>query len=360
MKFIHMGDVHLGAEPESGTYLGPIRKKEIWEAFRDAIGICEKEDVDLLLIPGDLFHGQPLLREVKEVSYLFGSLSKTKVVLIAGNHDCLLDTSHYYDVVFPENVTFLMDAKEDSVYFPEWNTEVFGLSYEKKQISEPRYDRLQVSDENRINILLAHGNIMGGDKSIPIKKSAIEEAGFDYAALGHLHTRIEISDRISYSGGFEPFDKKEIGQKGYIAGEITKQGGVSEVRFRFVPHAKRQYVRLEVEVLPEATEFSVEEAAYHQMMECGLQHMYLLSFTGKRAKEMALRTDIIRETLLRRGCHVIETEDVTSPDFSVDDLLGEHGDDFIGKYIRTLSQEKDAKLAAKATEYGLQALLLKE
>lgn len=360
MRFIHVGDVHLGAEPESGTYLGPIRKKEIWEAFRDVIETCEREAVDLLLLPGDLFHGQPLLREVKEVSYLFGSLSKTKVVLIAGNHDCLLDTSHYYDVIFPDNVTFLMDTKEDSVYFPEWNTEVFGLSYEKKQIAEPRYDSLRVADATRINILLAHGNISGGDKSIPIKRSAIEEAGFDYAALGHLHTRIEVSDRISYSGSFEPLDKKETGEKGYISGEIIKRGTVSEVKFRFIPHAKRKYVRLEIEVSPEMTEFSVAEEAYRQMEERGLQNMYLLSFVGKRAQELYLRTDTIRDTLLRRGCHVIEAEDTTSPDFSVEELLQEHGEDFIGNYIRTLLQEKDRECAQKAIEYGLQALLLKE
>ena len=29
MKFLHAGDVHLGAEPESGTDLGPLRRREI-------------------------------------------------------------------------------------------------------------------------------------------------------------------------------------------------------------------------------------------------------------------------------------------------------------------------------------------
>ena len=125
MKFIHVGDVHLGAEPESGTDLGPLRKAELWEAFRDIIELCEREQVELLLLPGDLFHSQPLLKDVKEVDYLFRRLTKTKVVMIAGNHDCLLPSSHYYDVTFPEYVTFLMDTRVDSVYLPELNTEVF-------------------------------------------------------------------------------------------------------------------------------------------------------------------------------------------------------------------------------------------
>ena len=42
---------------------------------------------DLLLVAGDLFHRQPLLRELKEVDGLFASLDRTQVVLVAGNHD---------------------------------------------------------------------------------------------------------------------------------------------------------------------------------------------------------------------------------------------------------------------------------
>ena len=42
--------------------------------------MCEEEQTELLLIAGDLFHRQPLLRELKEVDYLFGSLTKTQVV----------------------------------------------------------------------------------------------------------------------------------------------------------------------------------------------------------------------------------------------------------------------------------------
>ena len=110
MKFLHMGDVHLGAEPENGTGLGQVRRAEIWETFREIIELCEREQIDSLLLAGDLFHGQPLLREVKEVDHLFRSLTHTRVVMIAGNHDCLLPSSHYYDVTFPEHVTFLMDT----------------------------------------------------------------------------------------------------------------------------------------------------------------------------------------------------------------------------------------------------------
>ncbi len=358
MKFIHLGDAHLGAEPESGTSLGPVRKKEIWDAFQRVLSVCNEEKIDLLLIPGDLFHGQPLLRDVKEVAYLFGTLTHTKVVMIAGNHDCLLPESHYYDVELPQNVTFLRSTQGDSVYFPEYNTEVFGASYETKQIAESRYDAIKINIKTRINILIAHGNINCTDKSIPIHRAAIEQNGFDYAALGHLHTRFDISNRIAYSGGFEPFERKETGPKGYIAGEIQKEETADSIlSWRFVPNARREYVNLHVEITPETTELSLCEAVLESMMKRGLQHMYLITLAGTRAKELVFREESIRETIAARGGFIVEWKDTTRPDFSLEELKKEHGNDFIGRFLERMQEEPDKELAEKAVEYGLQSLL---
>ena len=361
MKFIHMADVHLGAEPESGTSLGPIRKREIWDAFRDVIEVCEKEQVDLLLIPGDLFHGQPLLRDVKEVDFLFRKLTHTKVVMIAGNHDCLMPDSHYYDIPFPDHVTFLMDHWADSVYFPELNTEIFGLSYEVKQIAEPRYDAIQVQNPDRINILIAHGNINGGDKSIPIHRAAIETAGFDYAALGHIHTRIDISHRIAYSGGFEPLERKETGKKGYIRGEITKQKGMESMLYwEFVPHAKREYIPLEVEVTTETTELSLCEKICLEIRNRGMQHMYMVTLVGTRSREMVWKESVLLEAVQNRGGLVVEFQDASVPDFPIERLKEEQKGNLIGQFIEAMEQQEDRELASQALQYGLQAMLARD
>ena len=84
MRFIHMADVHLGAAPDGKADWSEARKNEIWETFRSSIADARRENVDLLLIAGDLFHRQPLLEELREVNYLFSTLQNTRVVLIAG------------------------------------------------------------------------------------------------------------------------------------------------------------------------------------------------------------------------------------------------------------------------------------
>ena len=54
---------------------------------RRVIAGIREDPVDLLFISGDLFHRQPLMRELKEVNYLFSTIPDTRVYLMAGNHD---------------------------------------------------------------------------------------------------------------------------------------------------------------------------------------------------------------------------------------------------------------------------------
>ena len=109
MKFIHIADVHLGAEPEGLKLGSESRAKELWDGLEQVINVCEWEEIDLLLIAGDLFHRQPLHRELKELNYLFSRLSKTKVVFIVGNHDydmieaikkaCVFESIKFIDLI---------------------------------------------------------------------------------------------------------------------------------------------------------------------------------------------------------------------------------------------------------------------
>ena len=78
MKFIHIADVHLGVQPDAGTAYSAERPQEVWDSFSRVIRLCEMEKVDLLLVAGDLFHRQPLFRELKEVNYDPGDFDSGK------------------------------------------------------------------------------------------------------------------------------------------------------------------------------------------------------------------------------------------------------------------------------------------
>ena len=253
MKFFHIADTHLGAIPDAGFAWSEERRSEIWESFRSVVAKADREEVDLLLIAGDLFHRQPLMRELKEVNYLFSTLKKTKVVFIIGNHDYLKVDSYYLDFPWSENVTCLRGKECESVVFEDLDTEVYGLSYHTREIKEPKYNDLQPEKKAGFSILLGHG---GDAKHIPIDRKKLLLSGFDYIALGYEHkASVMQSMHMAYAGSLEPLSVQETGKHGFILGEINEDS----TTIRFVPFACREYINIKVRLSSDITEDELEE-----------------------------------------------------------------------------------------------------
>lgn len=346
MKFIHIADVHIGAKPDSDYPWGNLREKEILQSFCDLIGICEKEQIELLLIAGDLFHRQPLLRELKELNYQFEKIPNTKVVLIAGNHDYIGSKSHYVDFEWARNVTMLKTDQIDKVYFPELDTEVYGFSYHRRNIPEARLEGIRPDANDHLHILLAHG---GDEKNIPMNCNAVKELPFDYIALGHIHKPTILSNKCAFVGSFEPLDKNEIGDRGYILGELTKQG----VHIEFIPHSIRRYEWLEIQVTPEMTQGAICDEVASRIGKEGSENIYRVHLTGFKDVDIQVEEDRIKEL-----GNVIEVIDDTVPDYDFEKLRQDNKENIIGLYIDKIYESDTAEdIKTKALYYGLEALL---
>ena len=86
MKFIHTADIHWGMVPDSDRPWGKKREQAIRLTFQAIIEDARDSRADLLLISGDLFHRQPLARDLKEVNYLFSTIPGTRVVTVSYTH----------------------------------------------------------------------------------------------------------------------------------------------------------------------------------------------------------------------------------------------------------------------------------
>ena len=350
MKFIHIADVHIGARPDAAFPWGIQREKEILSSFNRMIDSCNEKQIDLLLIAGDLFHRQPLIRELKEINYCFEKLNNTQVVMIAGNHDYIGVRSHYIDFSWAKHVHLLKEEELDSIYLEEINTEVYGFSYHTRDITEARYDKVYPGCEERINILLAHA---GDEKNVPIDKKKVQQNGFDYIALGHIHKPEILGERMAYSGSLEPLDKNENGERGYILGEIEKTNDTSSIQISFVPSAVRQYYKLELLVTPRTTNGALQDQVKSKIQEYGMEHIYSLDLTGLRDADILFS----KEDLLEFG-NVIEVEDQTIPDYDFDALYQENQDNIIGLFIKRIREEAEQDtIAQKALYFGIEALL---
>lgn len=358
MKFIHIADVHLGAVPDSDKPWGKDREKEIWDSFRKIISVCNEEKVDLLLIAGDLFHKQPLVRELKEVNYLFSKLNTAQVVLMAGNHDYLGARSHYPEYEWDKRVHMFFSNDLQTMGFPELNTEVYGFSYVNRDITTPLYDNIKPADSDKLQILLAHG---GDEKNIPINRKKLALAGFDYVALGHIHKPEIINSRMAYSGSLEPLDKNETGERGYILGEIIAEGhsgnksirGKKQTKLSFIPCSTRQYITLELNVNPNFTNGELTDVILDRINEHGTQHIYSIVIKGIR--DETIRFD--KEAICSLG-NVLEVRDETLPDYDFDELYRENADNVIGYFIQRIREGAGQdEVSKKALYYGIEALL---
>ena len=308
--------------------------------------VCESKHVEMLLIAGDLFHRQPLRRELKELDYLFSKLTMTQVVIIAGNHDYLKRDSYYRTFRWSENVHMILDREITCVEFPLYSLAVYGMSYDEKQITEECYRDAFAQRRQPYEILLAHG---GDDTHIPIKKENLLGLGYDYVAMGHIHKpQIICPDKIAYAGALEPIDKNDTGVHGYIYGEITTKG----CKIKFVPFATRSYIHQIIKVNPSMTEYELKETIAKVIDEKGKENIYKIILDGLRDPEISYNVD----TLDSYG-NVIEVTDQTRPAYRFDKLKEANKGNILGTFVAELEPYPEDSLEHQALCEGVRALM---
>ena len=349
MKFIHTGDIHWGMCPDANKPWGKERAQAIKDTFRIIIEHTKEMDADCLFISGDLFHRQPLMKDLKEVNYLFSSIPSTKVIIIAGNHDRIRDNSALLSFTWSPNVTFLMDENLTSVYFEDINTEVHGFSYHRTEIKDPLLDDIQVPFNSRIQILMAHG----GDAShLPINFNSLELSPFSYIALGHIHKPHIVGEgKMAYCGSPEPLDLTETGAHGYYAGEVhplTRK----LTSLQFIPAASLQYIPLAVNVSKDTTNGELSDLIAREIENRGQQNIYRFRLKGMRDPDIEFDLEQLSSRF-----RIAEILDDSEPQYDFSALFAEHSSDMIGFFIQALQKENMSPVEKKALYYGVNALL---
>ncbi|MDF2822029.1 MAG: hypothetical protein K0R15_2477 [Clostridiales bacterium] len=348
MKFLHVGDIHLGVEPDKDREWSKARQQEIWDSVARVVDVCNAEEVDLLLLAGDIFHSQPLVRQIKDLDYRLSNLENTKVVMLAGNHDYIRENSKYGNYEWSSNVTMLSGKEMNSVYFEELNTEIYGFSYHSREITGANIDLVKPVDKSKINILLAHG---GDEKHMPINFKSLQYAGFHYIALGHIHLpQIIVPDMIAYAGVLEPIDKTETGDRGYILGDIIN----GKTKINFNKSNIRSYLEKTIKVTPNMSNAELQDEVKKIIENEGRENIYIFRLKGYSDPDIEIESDI----LYKLG-NIVEIDDQTEPDYDFERLYEVNKDNMIGMFIGDLLPEVKAGklLEKKALYYGLKALL---
>lgn len=350
MKFIHIADVHLGVKPDRGRTWSDERALEIEQSFYNILDICEEDEIDLLLIAGDLYHNPPTVQQLKNLDYRLGKLPKTKTVIIAGNHDYIEENSPWETYEFSSNTVLFPRDRAVNLYFEDINVCITGYSYGRQEYTERILERLRPGREGAYNIMLGHG----GDKEhMPFSKEKLAEAGFDYIALGHIHKPAHlIKNKMCFSGSLEPIDYTETGRRGYIYGEVTENG---TTKINWIPSNVRSYINMSIDVLPDYSNAQIRDIVENEIAKQGKENIYRIMLKGRIDNGL----EINLSALTREYC-INQIIDKTQYDYDINELLAGNDNNLLGRFIKTLMDEnstEDAEIRNKALRYGIEAFL---
>jgi exonuclease SbcD len=189
LKITHTSDVHLNDEPDG------VRVRE---AFSRVVDTVLDSGSDLFLIAGDLFDHNEIQR--KTVDFVYAQLARVScpTVVIVGNHDCWDERSIMKRMDFRkagDHVTLLNEIEGAQVTFPALHATVWG----RCMLDHDRSNRPMAGAPSRKDDLwhigMAHGlysDEPDAERSSLITPREIEDSGFDYLALGHVHAHRQM------------------------------------------------------------------------------------------------------------------------------------------------------------------------
>lgn len=349
MKFIHTADVHLFATPDAEFEWGENRTKEIEETFEVIIDDCNKKDIDLLLIAGNLFDRSPSVEDLIFVDDKLMRLEKTRTVILLGCDDYITPGSESEAYKFRSRTVMLPPEKTTNAYLRGINTCVTGYSYGKPQYRERILEQIDPGRKDAINILIGHG---GDNDHMPFRKEKLAAKGYDYVAMGYIRKPLHIlKNRMAYAGSPEPLGPKETGRHGYVIGEITSEG----TEIEWCPIARRNYVDISITMKPELDGREVVNKLDEKMMKLGNENIYRIIFRGFANRDIDFDLTRIHE---RYNIYEIVNMTISSEDEKM--LRVENETNMMGSFIREISEAYTVNegVRNKALRYGMEALIM--
>lgn len=357
MRFVHIADVHLGTGFKTASFgpkKGKERRLEIKETLMRTVTYCEDNGVDLLLIAGDFFEEQQVtISELKDVNSVFGKLSKTIVLLSAGNHDPRTDLGSLYDLIDWVPQVRLFGKELTSIHFPELETRVWSFSWHQKHLPPFVFQEPVELDSNSTNILMLHGDVYQDSDYLYIDRGLLQGMGFDYVALGHIHKKDFIEPWLAYPGSLEPLDFSETGTHGFIEGTIVGHHLVTD----FKPFSRRSFHRVPVMVDGQMTFETIIDIAFEAVRGMSPDDFYRIILEGDLATDVELDLETL-VSRLEKQLYYVEVVDRTQLDLNLEQLEMDYEGTLIGAYI-TAMKEKDTTdpIVADAMKKGIRLLL---
>lgn len=265
MKILHTSDWHIGKK-----LMGRERYDEYRAVLDEISAICESQQVELVLVAGDVFDTYTPSAEAESIFFngVKNIAKHSAVLVISGNHDdyvrltaasafteelnvyiignnaCDVKCNKNFPVspVSAENGYMIFEnGKGEKVYInilPYPNEARFKEGKSEETFSEKAARWISYGERGKTeklpSVFLSHIFVAGGavsDSEREIDLGGARAVGADtlplcdYCALGHLHKRQKIGANAYYSGAIMQFSFDEAGaEKSVNVFDLTAEG----------------------------------------------------------------------------------------------------------------------------------------
>lgn len=356
VRIVHAADFHLdSAFGALSAEQSRQRRRESRAAAERLANYVNQNEIDIVLLPGDLFDGEEIYRETAETLLAALGSMRAQVFIAPGNHDCCAPSSPYMTLQWPENVHIFRTGRMERVELPTLGCAVYGAAFTQREQATSLLASFHAPDDGLLHLGVLHADLTGAEARYdPITRAEIAASGLDYLALGHVHECSGVqhagSTAYAYCGCLEGRGFDELGARGFLTGTVDR----GSVQLDFVPFARRRYELLTVDVTGKTPEAALREA----LPEDTARDLYRIVFTGE--------TD-------ERGVDLPALCERFAPDFFRLELrdhtrLGEdiwvraEEDSLRGEFLRALrasyagASEEERGAIERAARFGLAAL----
>ncbi|KAA1039170.1 metallophosphoesterase family protein [Macrococcus equipercicus] len=227
IKFIHCADLHLDAPFKLNYHVSDAIMEDIrrasFESFRRLVTDAIHQEVDFILIAGDLFDAKN--QSLRTMIFLKEQFERLKdahifVYVIRGEADDI----KYSRINWPSNVVVFGEQVETYEFITKEGNVVYihGFSYKEHMNYHNKLEQYPTNQvDSSIHIGLLHGTFVKHQARDPLTEFSQEELNeklYHYWALGHVHDRRLISElpHIHYPGNIQGTTMDESGKKGYL------------------------------------------------------------------------------------------------------------------------------------------------
>lgn len=363
IKILHCADIHFDTPfKELGKKLSEVSKEELLEVFKKIINIVIDEQVDILLIAGDVFDNFTVN---KTTLYFIASqlsrINNTQVFISPGNHDPYNSRSFYEIMDWPENV-YIFKGELEKVDLEDLNLTVWGAAFNNQYEKKTLFRNVEI-DNSRINLMVIHGEISNNiSENIynPIYLEDIKKSSMEYIAVGHRHEfsgiKREGKTFYAYSGCPQGRGFDEIGDKGIIIGDIAKD----EVHLSFRPICKRKYNTVEIDISGLDTYEEVCSVILNSFPKDERENnLFKIVLKGQLKEHLIINEDVLLSKL-KDQFYYLKIINNTSVEINMDELASEFSvkGRFVSKMLKILADypEEDKEIINLAIKLGIQSL----